>query len=305
MLLVMGLGMNATGWWRTVPVLAERAARLAFDNRGMGRSGRRAGPYSMAQLADDAVAVLDAAGEEAAHVYGISLGGMIAQEIALRHPAASAGSCSARPPPAARAPPAPDAGTLAFFRAPRVDAARGGRVGLGPLQLRPGDARAPRASASARTSSSACATRSSRSPTGPSSPPRSATTSTAASATIRAPDAASSTASEDRMVPAANGERLAGAHPRRRGCRLSPGAGHLYFTDAPARPTSTPSSSSARRPAQVHRHRRAGEGAPVRARAGSTPRPPTSAGSISRLTACGARITSSSTRSSGSPWARA
>jgi 3-oxoadipate enol-lactonase len=86
-LLVMGLGMNATGWWRTVPVLAAAGLRvLSFDNRGVGRSGRPAGPYTTAAMADDAAAVLDAAGVDRAHVYGISLGGMIAQEIALRHP---------------------------------------------------------------------------------------------------------------------------------------------------------------------------------------------------------------------------
>jgi pimeloyl-ACP methyl ester carboxylesterase len=85
-LLVMGLGMNATGWWRTVPVLAESLRVIAFDNRGVGRSDRPEGPYSVEQMADDATAVLDAAGEQSAHVYGISLGGMIAQEIALRHP---------------------------------------------------------------------------------------------------------------------------------------------------------------------------------------------------------------------------
>ena len=85
-LLVMGLGMNATGWWRTVPVLSESLRVIAFDNRGAGRSDKPEGPYSVAQMADDAMAVLDAAGEPAAHVYGISLGGMIAQEIALRHP---------------------------------------------------------------------------------------------------------------------------------------------------------------------------------------------------------------------------
>ena len=86
-LLVMGLGMNATGWWRTVPVLCAAGLRvLTFDNRGVGRSDRPAGPYTTAMMADDAVAVLDAAAVERAHVYGISLGGMIAQEIALRHP---------------------------------------------------------------------------------------------------------------------------------------------------------------------------------------------------------------------------
>jgi 3-oxoadipate enol-lactonase len=87
-LLVMGLGMNATGWWRTVPVLVESGFRvLSFDNRGVGRSERVPGPYTAAEMADDAVSVLDAAGVDAAHVYGISLGGMIAQEVALRHPA--------------------------------------------------------------------------------------------------------------------------------------------------------------------------------------------------------------------------
>ena len=85
-LLIMGLGMNATGWWRTVPVLAERFRVIAFDNRGSGRSPKPPGPYTVAEMADDAVDVLDAAGVERAHVYGISLGGMIAQELALRHP---------------------------------------------------------------------------------------------------------------------------------------------------------------------------------------------------------------------------
>jgi pimeloyl-ACP methyl ester carboxylesterase len=86
-LLVMGLGMNATGWWRTVPVLCAAGLRvLTFDNRGVGRSDRPAGPYTTAAMADDAVAVLDATAVQRAHVYGISLGGMIAQEIALRHP---------------------------------------------------------------------------------------------------------------------------------------------------------------------------------------------------------------------------
>jgi len=86
-LLIMGLGMNATGWWRTVPVLAGAGLRvLSFDNRGVGRSERVPGPYTVAEMADDAVSVLDAAGVDAAHLYGISLGGMIAQEVALRHP---------------------------------------------------------------------------------------------------------------------------------------------------------------------------------------------------------------------------
>jgi pimeloyl-ACP methyl ester carboxylesterase len=86
LLLVMGLGMPATGWWRTVPVLAKQFRVIAFDNRGSGRSGRPQGPYSLGQLAADALAVLDAAGEASAHIYGVSLGGMVAQELALLAP---------------------------------------------------------------------------------------------------------------------------------------------------------------------------------------------------------------------------
>jgi 3-oxoadipate enol-lactonase len=67
-------------------VLADSFRVIAFDNRGVGRSDRPPGPYTAAEMADDAVSVLDAAGVDGAHVYGISLGGMIAQEVALRHP---------------------------------------------------------------------------------------------------------------------------------------------------------------------------------------------------------------------------
>ena len=84
-LLVMGLGMTLGAWWRTVPVLARSFRVLTFDNRGVGRSDGSPLPYTIAAMAGDAVAVLDAAGEERAHVYGISLGGMVAQEVALRH----------------------------------------------------------------------------------------------------------------------------------------------------------------------------------------------------------------------------
>jgi 3-oxoadipate enol-lactonase len=114
-LLVMGLGMTATGWWRTVPVLAERFRVLAFDNRGVGRSGRPDGPYSVADMADDCVAVLDAAGEARAHVYGISLGGMIAQELALRHPSRVASLVFGATTAGGAGAVAADPATLAFF----------------------------------------------------------------------------------------------------------------------------------------------------------------------------------------------
>jgi pimeloyl-ACP methyl ester carboxylesterase len=115
-LLVMGLGMNATGWWRTIPVLAERFRVIAFDNRGVGRSGRPPGPYTVAGMAADAMAVLDAAQEESAHVYGISLGGMISQEIVLRHPERVRALVLAATTPGGPAAVAAKDATQAFFR---------------------------------------------------------------------------------------------------------------------------------------------------------------------------------------------
>jgi 3-oxoadipate enol-lactonase len=85
-LLIMGLGSNAYGWYRTIPWLSERHAALAFDNRGTGRSDVPEGGYLIAQMAADAAAVLDATGHDGAHVVGASLGGMIAQRFALQYP---------------------------------------------------------------------------------------------------------------------------------------------------------------------------------------------------------------------------
>jgi 3-oxoadipate enol-lactonase len=116
-LLVMGLGMNATGWWRTIPVLADAGFEvIAFDNRGVGRSARPAGPYSVTAMADDAIAVMQAAGHERAHVYGISLGGMIAQEIALRYPDRVDALVLGATTPGGQYAVAADDATLAFFQ---------------------------------------------------------------------------------------------------------------------------------------------------------------------------------------------
>jgi 3-oxoadipate enol-lactonase len=85
-LLIMGLGYTAHMWHRTRPWMAEHFRTIAFDNRGVGRSDAPGGPYSIALMASDAAAVLDAAKVESAHVLGVSMGGMIAQEFALQYP---------------------------------------------------------------------------------------------------------------------------------------------------------------------------------------------------------------------------
>jgi 3-oxoadipate enol-lactonase len=84
-LLLAGQGMTVDGWRATIPVLASSFRVIAFDNRDTGSSSRLQWPYTVAQMAHDAVAVLDSAGEQHAHVYGISLGSLVAQEVALRH----------------------------------------------------------------------------------------------------------------------------------------------------------------------------------------------------------------------------
>jgi 3-oxoadipate enol-lactonase len=85
LLLIHGLGYARWGWEPVVESLAQTFAVLLFDNRGIGESDAPAGPYTAAQLAADAVQVLDEAGVERAHVAGTSLGGMVAQELALGH----------------------------------------------------------------------------------------------------------------------------------------------------------------------------------------------------------------------------
>jgi 3-oxoadipate enol-lactonase len=86
-LLVMGLAYPAAMWFRLVPGLAQRHRVIRVDNRGAGETGDVPGaPYTVEAMAADCVAVLDAAGVDDAQVVGISMGGLIAQEIALTAP---------------------------------------------------------------------------------------------------------------------------------------------------------------------------------------------------------------------------
>lgn len=86
LLLVMGFTVSVVGWHWNTPLFAKSFRTVAFDNRGVGRSDKPDVPYSMAMFADDTAGVLDALNIERAHVFGISMGGMIAQEFALRYP---------------------------------------------------------------------------------------------------------------------------------------------------------------------------------------------------------------------------
>ncbi|HEY2106564.1 MAG TPA: alpha/beta hydrolase [Candidatus Binataceae bacterium] len=85
LLLIMGFGAPGIAWMPVLPMLSGFKC-IYFDNRGTGNSEKPAGPYTVPDMADDAADLLGALGIESAMVYGISMGGMIAQELALRHP---------------------------------------------------------------------------------------------------------------------------------------------------------------------------------------------------------------------------
>ena len=85
LLLVMGHMFGRHMWHWILPALAAEHRVLLFDNRGVGESDAPRGDYRIEDMAEDAIAVLDAAGVESAHVFGVSMGGVVAQELALSH----------------------------------------------------------------------------------------------------------------------------------------------------------------------------------------------------------------------------
>jgi pimeloyl-ACP methyl ester carboxylesterase len=86
LLLIMGLGADRSAWQPHVQCWEHNFRCLAVDNRGAGRSSAPDGPYTTAMMADDYAGLLQALGLGAVRVVGISMGGAVAQELALRHP---------------------------------------------------------------------------------------------------------------------------------------------------------------------------------------------------------------------------
>lgn len=85
-LMIQGLGAGKNAWNLQRVAMATRFRMIAFDNRGVGRSDKPSGPYKLEQMAHDAIAVLDAAGFNDAHIVGTSMGGVIGQIIAVKNP---------------------------------------------------------------------------------------------------------------------------------------------------------------------------------------------------------------------------
>ncbi|MBW2432815.1 MAG: alpha/beta hydrolase [Deltaproteobacteria bacterium] len=91
LVMIRGVGSNVDHWYEQVPALSRKFQLLLFDNRGIARSSDTGGPFSTRDMAADTAALMDAVGIKKAHVLGYSMGGMIAQEMALNYPQKIAG----------------------------------------------------------------------------------------------------------------------------------------------------------------------------------------------------------------------
>ncbi len=86
LILIMGFGADGSLWERHVDEYDKHFRCIMVDNRGVGKTDKPAGPYTTEMMADDVAGLMDALGIKNAHVAGISMGGAIAQNLALRHP---------------------------------------------------------------------------------------------------------------------------------------------------------------------------------------------------------------------------
>ena len=86
LVLIMGYTASTAWWFRQVPVFSQQYRVVTFDSRGSGQSDKPDAPYSMEMMAGDLAGLLEAIGINKAHIFGVSMGGMIAQHFALRYP---------------------------------------------------------------------------------------------------------------------------------------------------------------------------------------------------------------------------
>jgi len=86
LVMIMGFSATRSGWIRQIPFFRKHYRTVTLDNRGVGKSGKPPGPYSTRMMADDTLGLMDLLGIEKAHVMGVSMGGMIAQELAINYP---------------------------------------------------------------------------------------------------------------------------------------------------------------------------------------------------------------------------
>jgi len=86
LVLIQGLSGSHSAWVFQARAFKKHYQVITFDNRGAGKTGKSSGPYTIRTMAEDTIGLLDYLGVDKAHVLGISLGGMIAQEIAINHP---------------------------------------------------------------------------------------------------------------------------------------------------------------------------------------------------------------------------
>lgn len=86
LIMIIGLGSDQSNWKLQTAYFKKHYRTVTFDNRGAGKSGKPNGPYTIKMMADDTIGLMDHLGIEKAHVLGVSMGGMIAQELAINYP---------------------------------------------------------------------------------------------------------------------------------------------------------------------------------------------------------------------------